>query len=249
MMMKKLSFLILLTAAVLSLQAQETAPNKKKKDWSKVNLSNRPKDHLVFQIGMHGWTQRPDTFATKGLSRSFNAYFMFDFAFKTDPRFSVGLGVGFGTDHLFFDKNAGRDLNLINSNGVTFNKNRGVDSTIRYRSIKLQNAYLEAPVEIRFMNKPETPNKSWKLALGMKVGTMVSAVDKTRFERDAAGNTQYNTKVKDRRNFNNLRLAAQARVGYGNIGLFAQYQINDFIKEGQGPQVRPYTVGLTITGL
>lgn len=249
-MMKKLSLVFLLAATALSLQAQETPTKQKKKDWSKVNLSNRPKDHLMFQVGMHGWTQRPDTFATKGLSRSFNAYFMFDFPFKTDPRFSVGLGVGFGSDRIFFDKSAGRDLNIINSNGITFRRNTGADSTIRYRSTLLHSAYLEAPVEIRFMSKPETPNKSWKFALGMKVGTMVTAVDKTRFERDAAGNTQYNTKIKDRKNFNNLRLAAQARVGYGNIGLFAQYQLNDFIKEGQGPsQIRPFSVGLTVTGL
>ena len=249
-MMKKLSIVLLLAGAAFSLQAQEAEPNKKKQDWSKVNLSNRPKDHLMFQVGMHSWTQRPDTFATKGLSRSFNAYFMFDFVFKTDPRFSVGLGVGVGTDRISFDNEAGRDLNIINGNGITFRRNTGADSTIRYRSIGLHSAFLEAPVEIRFMTKPETPNKSWKFALGMKVGTMVSAVDKTRFERDAAGNLQYNTKVKDRKNFNNLRLAAQARVGYGNIGLFAQYQINDFIKEGQGPsQVRPFSVGLTVTGL
>lgn len=249
--MKQAAFLLVLlslTTAALA-QKKKTEP-KEKKDWSQVNLGNRPKDHLMFQVGTVMWMQQPDTFATKGLARTFNFAFSFDFPFKTDPRFSVGLGVGVGSDHMFFDRNAGRELSINNPNGVRFARNTGADSVIAYRSQKLHTAYLEAPVELRFMTKPETPNKSLKFALGLKVGTMVTAVDKARYTRDAEGNTTYNSKIKDRKHFNTLRLAATARVAMGNFGLFAQYQINDFIREGQGPnQIRPFSFGLTISGL
>jgi hypothetical protein len=214
------------------------------------NLDNRPKDHVHFQFGSLMWLQTPDSVFTKGLSRSFNAYFCFDLPFKSDPRFSIGIGVGIGSDHMFFDKNARKDLDITGERGLRFRNLTGIDTNIRYRSIKLHTAYLEAPVELRFMAKPHQHQKSWKFALGMKVGTLVTAVDKTRFERDAVGNRAYNTKVKDRKNFNNLRLAGYARIGYGNIGLFFQYQLNDFIKEGQGPnQIRPFQVGITFSGL
>jgi hypothetical protein len=247
--MKKLLLFMLLAVTVVSLQAQETE-KKKKKDWSKVNLGNRPKDHLMFQVGYLNWLQKPDSIATAGFARSVNAYFSFDFPFKTDPRFSVGLGAGVGADNMFFDKGAGRNLNIVSSNGFSFAKNTGKDTVIKYKSIKLATVYLEAPVEIRYMVDPANPNKSLKFALGMKVGTMISATDKTRFTQDAAGNTAYTLKEKDRKNFNNLRLAATARIGYGNFGFFAQYQLNDMIKEGQGPnQIRPFTVGITLTGL
>jgi hypothetical protein len=84
----------------------------------------------------------------------------------------------------------------------------------------------------------------------MKVGTMVTAVDKTRFERDEEGVGSYTLKIKDRRNFNNLRLAAMARVGYGPFSLFVQYQLNEFIKQGQGPaDIRPLLIGITLSGL
>lgn len=240
---------MLLAVTVVSLQAQETE-KKKKKDWSKVNLGNRPKDHLMLQVGYLNWLQKPDSIATAGFARTVNAYFSFDFPFKTDPRFSVGLGAGVGADNMFFDRNARRNLNIVNGNGLTFAKNTGRDTAIRYKSIKLATVYLEAPVEIRYMVDPANPNKSLKVALGMKIGTMISATDKTRFTQDAAGNTAYTLKEKDRKNFNNLRLAATARVGYGNFGLFAQYQLNDMIKEGQGPnQIRPFTIGITLTGL
>lgn len=249
-MKKSFLLLALICSFVFAVAQDTTSTGKKKKDWSKVNISNRPKDHLIFQLGALSWTQVPDSISTKGLSRSFNFYFSFDFPFKTDPRFSVGLGAGVGTDNMFFDKSSGRDLNITNANGISYKKHAGADTAIQYKSVKLQTAYLEAPVELRFMTKPATPNKSLKLVLGVKIGTLISAVDKTRFERDAAGNVQYTRKEKDKKNFNNLRIVPTARIGFGNLALFAQYQINDFIKEGQGPnQIKPLTIGITITGL
>lgn len=247
--MKKCFLVAAMVCSFIITYAQQT-DKPKKKDWSKANLNNRPKDHLMFQLGYLMWTQTPDSITTKGLARSFNAYFVFDFPFKTDARFSVGIGAGFGTDHMFFDNTAGRDLNITNSTGFRFSRNTGADTAISYKKIKLGTAYLEAPVELRFMTKPETPNKSLKIAIGVKVGTMLSAVDKTRFNRDASGNVDFSRKDKSRVHFNGLRLAPTARIGYGNIGLFAQYQLNDFIKEGQGPNtIRPFTIGLVFTGL
>ena len=103
--MKKLFTLFLVLLSAYSIFAQDTtkpaittpAPtsaSNPKKDWSKINLSNRPNDHFMLQFGYNGWAQRPDTIHTKGFSRSFNIYFMYDFPFKSSPRWSVGLGVG-----------------------------------------------------------------------------------------------------------------------------------------------------------
>src|SRR5690348_2213238 len=119
--MKKLITLSLALAFVFPLFAQDStiapAAKPKKKDWSKVNLSNRPNDHFMLQLGYNGWASRPDTINTKGIPRSFNMYFMFDFPFKTSPRFSVGLGLGLGTDNMYFDKMtvdiAGRTTNQL----------------------------------------------------------------------------------------------------------------------------------------
>src|SRR5687767_2840433 len=71
-----------------------TPPSPDKKDWSKVNLSNRSGDHLVVQVGYDGWAGKPDSIRTKSLSRGVNVYFMIDFPFKTDPRWSVAIGAG-----------------------------------------------------------------------------------------------------------------------------------------------------------
>ena len=248
--MKKLISFFVFSVLLHSAFAQEETDSSYNFSTPARSVENRPKDHLQFQLGSLFWQQTPDSVTTKGLSRSFNFYFCYDISFKTDPRFSIGIGAGIGSDHMFFDKNAKRDIDITSDNGIRFRQLTGADTNNRYKRIKLHTAYLEAPIELRFMNKPSQYNKSWKFAVGMKVGTLVTAVDKTRFERDAAGNRNYNSKVKDRKNFNNLRLASYVRIGYGNFGLYFQYQLNDFIKEGQGPnQIRPFQSGITFSGL
>ena len=249
MKLRAILSLIFLSLLQLLIQAQDVPANKSI-SVGKFDNTDRPKDHFLLQLGTVNWLQRPDTFATKGFARSVGVYLMYDLAFKTDPRFSIGLGVGVGADHVFFDKDAGKDLVINNIGGVQFKKHSGADTANVYKSIKLHTAYLEAPLELRFMSNPNQPNKSFKAAIGMKVGTLITAVDKTRFQRDAEGNGPYNLKIKDRSNFNNLRLAATARLGYGNFGAFVQYQLNDFIKEGRGPnEIRPLVFGIIISGL
>jgi len=39
------------------------------------------------------------------------------------------------------------------------------------------------------------------------------------------------------------------RVGLGHISVFASYQLTSLIKEGAGPKVKPYSVGITLSGL
>jgi hypothetical protein len=38
-------------------------------------------------------------------------------------------------------------------------------------------------------------------------------------------------------------------MGYGFISAFGTYQFGSLIKEGLGPQVKPWSIGITISGL
>jgi Outer membrane protein beta-barrel domain len=239
--MKKVVFGLLMLNMFLLAGAQETPAPKKKKDWSKIDLSS--KDHLMIQYGSFRWLQQPDSLNTGGFSRSFNMYFLFDFPFKTNPKFSVGLGVGVGSDNLFFKST---NIELKKTDRLYFNR----DSVNSYKKYKLTTAYLEAPIELRYTHDPENVNKSFKVALGVKVGTMINAHTKAKVNRDAGNDGGYINKVNDRKHFNSLRLSATARVGYGILSLFGSYQVNQFIKDGSGPvDMRPLSVGITISGL
>ena len=80
----------------------ETDTLSPQKSRNNSQLSGRAADHFMIQIGYNGWGGSPDSLRTGGLSRTFNMYFMFDFPFKSDPRFSAAIGAGLGTDNMFF---------------------------------------------------------------------------------------------------------------------------------------------------
>lgn len=260
--MKKI-FGILFLALTFNGFAQETAdstaPSKKAKspkaeklvtpktpkakvDYSKLDLSKRASDHFMFQFGLAGWAGKPANITTRAFNRTFNAYFLFDFPFKTNPRLSVAVGPGVGTDNIYF-KDMTVDLN--NRNGATFTR----DTVVQYKKHKLATGYIEAPVELRYSTRPDNMNKGWKFALGVKVGTMIDAKVKSKIDLDATGTGGYFTKEKDRRYLNTTRFALTGRVGLGNFSVFGTYTVTDFFKEGQGPVVRPFSVGLAISGL
>ena len=212
-----------------------------KKDWNRAQLSGRAADHIMLQLGYNGWSGETDSVRTKGLPRTFNIYFMYDFPFKSSPNFSVGVGVGLGMDNMYLKETT---IDLTET-PLSF----AHDTTITYKKYKLATGYLEVPLELRYTANPTNFNKSFKVALGMKVGTMIDAHTKARVTRDRNGNGGYTYKVKDRRDFNSTRLAGTLRVGYGVFSLFGTYQITPFIKEGYGPNIKPYTIGLCISGL
>lgn len=212
----------------------------------KVNLKGRANDHFLLQIGSTNWAGRPDTIKTKGLSRSFNAYFMFDFPFKSNPHLSVGIGAGVGTDNIYFDKT------YVGIKDVTEKLQfKDQSDTNHFKKNKLTTALLEAPLELRFSSKPATPNKSVKVALGIKAGILLNAHIKQKTFQNASGSTliAYTDKQSSKHFFNSNRFVGTARIGYGVFSLFGTYQINTLFKEGLGPDVRPYTIGLTLSGL
>jgi hypothetical protein len=232
-------FLLALTPVMAQL---ENNPSTAKKDWTKTDLSKRSSDHLMIQFGYAGWAPKPDSIQTKGFSRTFNMYFLFDFPFKTNPRLSVGIGAGVGTDNIFFEKTT---IDLKNRNEVYFRR----DTVTKYKKYKLATGFLEVPLELRYSTMPENMNKGFKFALGMKVGLPLDAHTKAKVDLDANKNGGYIAKEKDKKYINNTRVTDTMRVGYGNVTLFGSYTLTDLFKEGQGPRVKPFSVGLTLSGL
>jgi len=232
-----------------SVLAKESGDKKKKKkpDFAELQLATRPKDHLLIQVGYDNWARKPDTVNMKGFSRSFNMYFMFDFPFKTNPQLSVAAGAGLSTSNIYF-RDTYIDISGKSANRLGF---QDVSDTTHFKKYKLMTTYLEAPIELRYTKDPANPKKSLKAALGVKVGTLLSATTKGKTLQNSAGNTinAYTQKEKSKRFFNGTRLSLTGRVGVGSLSIFGSYQFNAFVKEGMGPDVRPYSIGLTLSGL
>lgn len=229
---------------------QKQSKKKPKTDWSKVQIGERANDHFMFQFGYDGWVGTPDSIRTTGIGRHLNVYLMLDKPFKTDPRLSVGLGVGIGSSSIFLDKMLVDLKGEVNPTQVTF---IDASESERFRRYKLNPVWVEAPIELRYVANPLNSNKSFKWALGIKIGTMIDAKTKGKDFQDEEGQSlfgnKYTMKEKDRKFLNNLRLAPTARIGYGNFTVYGAYQLTSLFREGQGPSVRPFSIGLCLSGL
>jgi hypothetical protein len=242
----KLKHIILPALLLISIagMAQET-PKKPKNSKAKVDLTGRSNDHLLFQVGYTQWANLPDTLSTNGLSKSLNAYLMFDFPFKNDARLSMAFGPGIGSDHILFTKRRIGIADLAPQLAFT-----NVQDTNHFKKSKLATVYAEAPIEFRYNTDPEN-NKGFKWAIGVKVGTLLNAHTRNTKWQNRNGNllNDYVMKETSKRFFNRTRIVAHGRVGLGHIALYGSYQLTTVIKDGFGPAVRPLTIGLTISGL
>ncbi|MCW3075084.1 MAG: hypothetical protein JWP69_2153 [Flaviaesturariibacter sp.] len=206
-------------------------------------------DHLMIQVGYTQWAGKPDTISTSGIPRSLNIYFMLNFPFRTNPKMSAAIGVGIGSDHVFFKRTA---ISIAeNAPAIRFrNVNASSRDTAYFKKNKIATSYVEVPVELRFLASPGNP-RSFKAAIGLKVGMLLNAHTKGKELVRHAGGTinDYKEKEFSKRFFNTNRLSATGRVGFGHFSLFGSYQVTTLFKEGLGPQVRPVTIGLNISGL
>lgn len=239
-MKKFLSFatLILLASSVM---AQENPAKKKKPTID----PNRPNDHIMIQFGYTHWSGKPDSINSKSFSRSFNAYFLFDYPFKTNPHLSMAFGPGIGTDHMIF----GSTYIGIKDNTSTIHFTNQSDTT-HFKKTKLATAYLEAPIEFRYSAEPST-GKGMKFAVGVKVGTLINAHTRNAVLQDKGNSTlnDYTMKETSKKFFNKARLSGNLRIGYGHWSLYGSYQFTPVFKDGQGPVVKPFSVGITLSGL
>ncbi|MBC7890443.1 MAG: outer membrane beta-barrel protein [Ferruginibacter sp.] len=224
-----------------------TAFGQKKKDWSKLNI-DRAGDHFMIQISKDNWAGAPDSIKNrmKGFSRGLNIAIMMNKPFKGDPRWSVALGLAVSHSSIFF-KNTSVD---VKSSG-TLLPFRNLDSTDHYKKYKLATTFAEVPIELRYTFDPVNEKKSWKIAVGVKVGTMLNTHTKGKTLQNKSNTTinSFTEKESKKAFFNGTRLAGTARVGIGNFSLFGAYSITSLLKDVAGPTIRPYQIGLCISGL
>jgi len=235
------------TAQITPVAAPPSTSSKSSRDWSKVDLSKRAADHFMFQLGYDNWLGTPDSVNIKGFNHSVNFYFMYDFPFKSDARFSVGAGLGIGSSNIYFDQTYPQVAAYQNPTLAFTPSGAGY----HFKRFKLTTVYLEVPVELRFAIDPEHMDKSWKFAVGTKIGLMTSAYTKGVTAVNSVGQTVGNITIKEygKQFFNTPKLAATARISKGVVGVYGQLQINSLIKSTAGANVFPFSFGIVLSGL
>ncbi len=251
--MKKI-FILILTLSIAQLTFAQEASNKKKNsgnssssDFPKKMRRSQPSDHVLIQFGSDSWMNKSDSARTDG-GKHFNFYLMTDKPFKTNPKFSVAYGIGLGTSNIYFNKTF-VDVKS-NANRLPFTN---VEATNHFSKFKVTEIFFELPVELRYTFNPTNYAKSWKFAVGAKVGTLIKAYTKGKDLQDKTGASIYGPsyieKQYSKKFFNGTRLSVTGRIGYGNFSISGAYTLTPVLKAGFGPEMNTMSLGVTISGL
>ena len=111
------------------------------------------------------------------------------------------------------------------------------DDGVDYKKNKLKTTFLEVPLMLTIS---PGKRKSFYISGGVYGGVLLGAKQKL---KDDNGNK---TKIKDDFNLNKFRYGAIGRVGFGPFAVYAQLSLTNLFKDGQGPELTPFNVGISI---
>jgi hypothetical protein len=219
-MIKKLTFVAFVLTFSLDALAQ-----------TEVDKSKRPDipGAFVVEVLINRDLQGPDRFDIGFWgSRTANLYYQYPLRlFKS--RFSLVPAVGVSLER-FKLRNLGTfGFDAEDSLKILSQSEAGYD---RVKKSQLITNYVEIPLELRYSSNPDDPNRSFKAAIGGRIGYRYDSFGKVKYRED--GETK---KLKDKQNFNlnDIRYGVFAKVGVGNFSVVGYYNLTNLFKDGKGP--------------
>jgi hypothetical protein len=232
--MKKIFFSLGMLLVSYSIFAQDAGDATKAKAMNSVAHS---KDFLVIQLGYVGLNGTGASSIKSGFNRELNIALMYDIPLK-NTNFSLAAGLGVSSTNIYLKKQ------IIDLTAVTSTPD--FKDTDTYKKFKLSMNYIEIPLEIRYRQVPENANKGFKVGVGLKVGNLVNVHTRS---VQTINNSKHIEKEANKSLFNTWRFAGTARVGYGNFALYGTYALTSVFKETGTYDLRPYSIGISISGL
>lgn len=213
------------------------------------NPGSAPKKHKVktiykgFEIGMNSYMAKPfDTFSPRnnqlepdyGRSIQLNLNPL-EYSLKIYKNYvALTTGLGFTFNRYMFDKN----FSLV-ADADTFGV---IPGTVSYSKNMLKASYMSVPLMLQF-NTHQKNSKSFHFAFGvvqsLKLGSRTKQVWNV-------SNSKQKDINKDDFNLNPFRTVATIRAGYGNFNLFAEYGLTTLFRSNRGPELYPFSVGITL---
>jgi len=235
----KHAMLLLMTILSLVVFAQEEEGKREKE--KKEKAENEPADRIVFGFSFDNWWYdrgEIDSLETKWNSWGFHFYYMYDIPMGRS-RFSFAPGLGFRAS--WVKHNSYLD-NTADSLGTIF---RPLD-TLDYKRNSLATSFFDIPLELRFRSKPNSKNKSFKLAIGCIGGVQMS--NHTSTKADFNGDTKV-VRVHRWDDIARFHFGPIFRIGYGATNLFFYYSVTNLFKNDSGTDIHPFSAGISINAL
>lgn len=153
------------------------------------------------------------------------------------PHLGLFTGVGFQFNNYRFANNV-----ELNTDSTVIGGNYQKDVDKDYIKSKLVINYLTAPLILEFTTQGK---HEFHIGAGAQFSWKIGKHSKIVYEEGTD-----KQKVKDHSNFylNPYKIQLTGRIGWGWINLFATYSLNTMFKEGKGPEIYPFTAGVTLAG-
>ncbi|OFX60645.1 MAG: hypothetical protein A2066_08210 [Bacteroidetes bacterium GWB2_41_8] len=194
----------------------------------------------------------------EGIEFGFNAFDKPDYSMYAEKDFmSLNQGKSMEFDLNFYELNIGLAksyVGLVSGMGLSFNSYRfenpytivrGTDRTepvlIEYDNLsktKLAVSYLTVPLLLEFQIPVNQNEGRLHINAGLIGGVKIGSHTKVKHG---------DVKDKDRSGFNinSFKYSATARVGYKDVSLFANYSLTPLFQSGKGPELTPFTIGIS----
>jgi hypothetical protein len=156
---------------------------------------------------------------------------------KTKTNIGIVTGMGLEWNNYRFDQ----DLTLQEVDGI-ISPDYETYKDVSIRKSKLTSLYLTVPLLMEFQIPVKNDHKI-HIAAGLIGGLRLGTHTKIKYKRK--GNS-HKDKDRDDYNLQAFRYSAHARIGYRAINLFATYGMTDLFRKNKGPELTPYTIGLTL---
>lgn len=218
---------------------------------------------IIWGKGKHG-KGNPNRFDGhwEGIEFGFNSFAKSDYSMYAPANkdfMSLNQGKSIEFNFNFYELNIGLAKNyvgLVSGMGFSFNNYRfeNAYTIVKGQSrtepvsldennlakTKLAVSYLNVPLLLEFQIPVNQHEGRLFLNAGIVGGVKIGSHTKVKYG---------NNKEKDRSGFNinSFNYAATARVGYKDVSLFAKYSLTPLFASGKGPELTPFTIGISFT--
>ncbi|MGE5317153.1 MAG: GIN domain-containing protein [Chloroflexota bacterium] len=152
----------------------------------------------------------------------------------------LGLTTGLGIEWNNFRFN--KSNTILDLNADTLTGFIDTDEEINYSKSKLVNTYLTLPLMFEFQTNNKSKGNSLHFGVGVLSGLRIGTHTKVMYND---GDKQ-NDKERGAAVFNPFKLDAMARIGWGKLNIYGKYALLSLVKDGRGPELYPFSVGISL---
>ena len=235
-------------------ESSASADDSDSSDVTNVHISKDRKSHshwggldLGFNqllVGNEFSTSLPNAYdylelnSGKSLNVNLNLYYHDFKIYKRYLMFTTGIGLTLNNYRFSSDKTLRADTNMVYA-AFDYNKS---NEKIVYEKNKLAVNYFTVPLLLQF-NSNKYSKHSFHVAAGALVSYKFNSHLKLVYNDEG---DREKTKRRDEYNIEPFRTDLTVRIGYSYATVYASYALTELFKNNRGPELHPFTVGVSL---